>query len=173
MSASDPHKDAEIHPGASVGHVNLKVSDIDRALTFWRDALGFHVNQRAPGSAFLAAGTYHNHIALDTWESLGGAPPPPGTTGLYHVAIRYPERAALADAFRRLRAADIDLEGAFDHGVSESLYARDPDGNGVELYWDRPETEWPRAADGTITMSMRPMDPAQFLLDTSGVIRSG
>jgi len=165
MNARHPREHAEIHSGVSVGHVNLKVSDLDRALTFWRDVLGFRVHQRIPGGAFLAAGNYHHHIALNTWESLGGPRPPVGTTGLYHVAILYPERAALADALRRLRGADIALEGAFDHGVNLSLCLRDPDGNGVELYWDRPEAEWPRTSDGKLMMSMHSMDAEQLLND--------
>jgi catechol 2,3-dioxygenase len=165
MSAAHPHEHAHIHPYVSVGHVNLKVGDLDRALIFWRDILGFRVTQRIPGGAFLAAGNYHHHVALNTWDSLGGAPPAPGTTGLYHVAILYPKRTALADALRKLRAAGIALEGAFDHGVNLSLYVRDPDGNGVELYWDRPEAQWPRTADGKIMMGMRPIDPEQILSD--------
>jgi catechol 2,3-dioxygenase len=119
-----------IHPGVSIGHVNLKVGDLDRALAFWCGVLGFKLNQRAPGSAFVAAGNYHHHIALNTWESLGGAPPPPGTTGLYHVAILYPERAALADALKRIRAAGIRLDGAYDHGVSQSAMGSSSIGTG-------------------------------------------
>jgi catechol 2,3-dioxygenase len=153
------YSEIAIHPGVSIGHVNLKVGDLDRSLRFWCGMLGFRVNQRGPGCAFVAAGNYHHHIALNTWDSLGGAAPPPGTTGLYHVAVLYPERAALADALRRIRDAGIELDGAYDHGVSESLYLRDPDGNGVELYWDRPAAEWPRHADGAIAMVMRPIDP--------------
>ena len=127
-----------------IGHVHLKVADIERALGFYRDVLGFHVTQRyGSQAAFIAAGDYHHHIGLNTWESKGGSPPLPGSTGLYHTAILYPTRAALADALRRVRAAGIALDGAADHGVSEALYLRDPDQNGVELYWDRPQSEWP------------------------------
>src|SRR3984885_6703438 len=142
-----------IHPAVRIGHVHLKVADLDRALKFYCDLLGFELQQRfGSQAAFISAGGYHHHIGLNTWESAGGSPPPPGTTGLYHVAILYPTRALLADALRRLVAADIELEGAADHGVSEALYLRDPDHNGVELYWDRPEALWPRTADGNINM---------------------
>src|SRR6185436_16978708 len=129
-----------IDPGVRIGHVHLKVADLERALRFYRDVLGFELTQRmGTQAAFLSAGGYHHHIALNTWESAGGAPPPEGSTGLYHVAILYPTRAALADALRRLIAAKIPLDGAADHGVSEALYLRDPDQNGLELYWDRPQ----------------------------------
>jgi catechol 2,3-dioxygenase len=139
-----------IDPGVDIGHVHLKVADLDRALAFYCDLLGFELMQRlGDQAAFLSAGGYHHHIGLNTWESKGGSPPPPGTTGLYHVAIRYPTRAALADALHRLREAGIPLEGASDHGVSEALYLRDPDSNGIELYRDRPKEQWPRAADGS------------------------
>jgi catechol 2,3-dioxygenase len=142
-----------------IGHVHLKVSDLDRALGFYRDVLGFELTQRmGPSSAFLSAGGYHHHIGLNTWESRGGSPPPPGTTGLFHLAILYPERRTLADALRRLIAAGIPLEGAADHGVSEALYLRDPDDNGVELYWDRPQSLWPRTEDGSLAMYTRPLD---------------
>ena len=148
-----------IHPAVRVGHTHLKVADLDRALAFWRDVLGFEVTQRmGRQAAFLSAGGYHHHIGLNTWESAGGSPPPPGTTGLYHVAILYPTRASLAEAMRRVLAAGIELEGASDHGVSEALYLRDPDGNGVELYWDRPREQWPRAADGGLAMFTRALD---------------
>src|SRR5213593_5143476 len=148
-----------IHPEVRIGHVHLTVSNLERALKFYRDALGFEVTQRYGASAaFLSAGGYHHHIALNTWESEGGSPPPPGRTGLYHVAIRYPTRAALADALRRLLAAGIPLDGASDHGVSEALYLRDPDQNGLELYRDRPQEQWPRAADGSLAMDTRPLD---------------
>lgn len=148
-----------IHPQVRIGHVHLKVADLARALTFYHDVLGFEVTQRyGTGAVFLSAGGYHHHIGLNTWESAGGKPPPPGTTGLFHVAILYPTRAALADALRRLVAANIPLDGASDHGVSEALYLRDPDENGVELYWDRPEVEWPRAADGSLAMHTRALD---------------
>jgi catechol 2,3-dioxygenase len=150
-----------IHPDVSIGHVHLKVADLGRALGFYRDVLGFEVTQFYPGAAFLSAGGYHHHIGLNTWESKGGRPPDPGTTGLYHVAIRYPTRRALADAMRRLLAARVPLDGASDHGVSEALYLHDPDGNGVELYWDRPPEEWPRTGDGTLAMMTR-----QLNLDT-------
>jgi len=154
-----------IDPDVTIGHVHLKVADLDRALGFYRDVLGFEVTQLYPGAAFLSAGGYHHHIGLNTWESRGGQPPAPGTTGLYHVAIRYPTRAALADALRRLEAAGIRLDGASDHGVSEALYLRDPDQNGIELYWDRTKEEWPRTADGALAMVTRPLD-LQGLLGT-------
>ena len=148
-----------ISAGARIGHVHLKVADIARALSFYRDVLGFELTQRfGKRAAFLSAGGYHHHIGLNTWESEGGAAPAPGTTGLYHLAILFPDRADLADALRRLIAAGIPLEGAADHGVSEALYLRDPDGNGVELYWDRPEAEWPRSADGELAMFTAPLD---------------
>lgn len=147
-----------IDAGVSIGHVHLKVADLGRALGFYRDVLGFEVTQFYPGAAFLSAGGYHHHIGLNTWESRGGPPPAPGTTGLYHVAIRYPTRAALADAMRRLMAARVPLDGASDHGVSEALYLRDPDGNGIELYRDRPAEEWPRGADGALAMTTRPLN---------------
>ncbi len=148
-----------LDPQVRVGHVHLKVADLERALGFYRDTLGLEVTQRlGDGAAFLSAGGYHHHIGLNTWESAGGPPPAPGTTGLYHIALVYPTRAALADALRRLLAAHIPLEGASDHGVSEALYLRDPDGNGVELYWDRPRDRWPRAADGGLAMYTRRLD---------------
>jgi catechol 2,3-dioxygenase len=142
-----------------MGHVHLKVADLERALGFYRDVLGFELTQRFGSSAaFLSAGGYHHHIGLNTWESGGGLPPAKGTTGLYHLAILYPTRAELGDALRRLQKAGIPLEGASDHGVSEALYLRDPDGNGVELYWDRPQQEWPRTPDGGLAMYTRPLD---------------
>jgi len=148
-----------IHPGVRIGHVHLKVADLERALGFYRDVLGFQVTQRiGQQAAFLAAGGYHHHIGLNTWESSGGKPPAPGTTGLYHVAILYPTRAQLGDALRRLTAAGIPLDGAADHGVSEALYLSDPDQNGVELYWDRPESDWPRQPDGTLAMVTHHLD---------------
>jgi catechol 2,3-dioxygenase len=148
-----------IDPAVDIGHVHLKVADLDRALTFYCDVLGFALTARyGPGAAFLSAGGYHHHIALNTWESLGGSPPPPGSTGLYHVAIRYPTRATLAEAFRRLERAGIPLQGAADHGVSESLYLTDPDQNGVELYCDRPQSEWPRGPAGEVVMYTRPLN---------------
>ncbi len=142
-----------------IGHVHLKVADLKRAMGFYRDVLGFELTQRfGSQAAFLSAGGYHHHIGLNTWESAGGSPPSPGTTGLYHVAILYPTRVLLADALRRLRAAGIELDGAADHGVSEALYLRDPDGNGVELYWDRPRELWPRTPDGGLAMFTRTLD---------------
>jgi catechol 2,3-dioxygenase len=148
-----------LHPDVRIGHVQLKVADLDRALSFYRDVLGFELTQQyGRQAAFLSAGGYHHHIGLNTWESEGGTPPPPGTTGLYHVAIVYPTRTELGDALRRLRNAGIPLEGASDHGVSEALYLRDPDGNGVELYWDRPKEQWPRTVDGGLNMFTRPLD---------------
>lgn len=142
-----------------IGHVHLKVADLDRALGFYRDVLGFEVKQRfGPQAVFLSAGGYHHHIGLNTWESAGGKSPPPGTTGLYHTAILYPTRATLAAALRRLLEANVPLEGAADHGVSEAIYLRDPDGNGVELYWDRPQEQWPRNADGGLAMFTHPLD---------------
>ena len=148
-----------INPGVDIGHVHLKVADLERALGFYCGVLGFELTQRyGEGAAFVSAGGYHHHIGLNTWESLGGSPPPPGTTGLYHTAIRYPDRVSLADALRRVLDAGIRLDGASDHGVSEALYLRDPDGNGVELYWDRPREQWPRAADGALAMDTLPLD---------------
>ncbi len=148
-----------IDPKVGIGHIHLKVADLERSLRFYRDVLGFEVIQQVGGSmAFLSAGGYHHHLGLNTWESAGGKPPPPGTTGLYHAAIVYPTRAALADALRRLLAAGIPLDGASDHGVSQALYLHDPDENGVELYWDRPREEWPRAADGSLAMYTRRLD---------------
>jgi catechol 2,3-dioxygenase len=148
-----------IHPDVRIGHVHLKVADLERALQFYRDVLGFEVTQSMGShAAFLSAGGYHHHIGLNTWESAGGSPPRPGSTGLYHAAIVYPTRAALAAALRRVLAAGIELEGASDHGVSEAIYLRDPDDNGVELYWDRPASQWPRAADGSLLMFTRPLD---------------
>jgi catechol 2,3-dioxygenase len=153
-----------IHPQARIGHVHLKVADLDRALAFYRDVLGFRVTQRIGNSAaFLSAGGYHHHIGLNTWESRHGSAPAPGTTGLYHIAIVYPTRAELADALRRLIRAHIPLDGASDHGVSQALYLRDPDGNGVELYWDRPESQWPRTAQGDLAMVTAPLDLEELL----------
>ncbi|HEU5068979.1 MAG TPA: VOC family protein [Verrucomicrobiae bacterium] len=158
-----------IDPAVRVGHVHLKVADLERALGFWHGVLGFAITQRfGRQAAFLSAGGYHHHIGLNTWESAGGAPPPPGSTGLYHVAILYPTRAQLADALRRLQAAGIALDGAADHGVSEALYLRDPDGNGVELYRDRPSAQWPRTAAGELAMFTRPLDLAGLLREPAG-----
>lgn len=148
-----------IASGVDIGHVHLKVADIERALSFYRDVLGFEVTQRyGPQAVFLSAGGYHHHIGLNTWESEGGTPPAPGTTGLYHIAIRYPSRASLADALQRLRDNGIRLDGASDHGVSEALYLRDPDQNGVELYWDKPKKEWPFDSEGNLSMVSRRLD---------------
>src|SRR5690242_18101353 len=148
-----------IDPRVDIGHVHLKVSDLERAVAFYRDVLGFEVQHRyGDQAAFLSAGGYHHHIGLNTWESKGGTPPPPGTTGLYHTAILYAERAQLADAVRRLIKAGIRITGASDHGVSEAIYLDDPDGNGVELYWDRPREEWPVDANGNITMFTKRLD---------------
>ena len=157
-----------IDPGVSIGHVHLKVADLDRALSFYSGVLGFELIQRyGPQAAFVSAGGYHHHIGLNTWESQGGRPPGPGTTGLYHVAIRYPTRAALADALTRLMAAGIQLDGASDHGVSEALYLRDPDENGIELYWDRPRDRWPRQSDGSLAMTTLPLDVRGLLRDAA------
>src|ERR1700723_3302822 len=145
--------------GTRIGHVHLKVADLDRALGFYCGVLGFEVMQRmSSGAAFISAGGYHHHIGLNTWESKGGHPPPPGATGLFHTAILYPTRATLADALHRVIEAGIQLDGASDHGVSEALYLRDPDQNGVELYWDRPKEQWPRDAEGGIAMFSRALD---------------
>ena len=150
---------APIDAGVGIGHVHLKVSDLDRALNFYCGVLGFELTQRyGDKAAFVSAGGYHHHIGLNTWESEGGSPPPGGSTGLYHLAILYPTRAALADALCRLTAANVPLEGASDHGVSEALYLRDPDDNGVELYWDRPHESWPRSSDGSLQMFTHPLD---------------
>jgi catechol 2,3-dioxygenase len=162
-----------VDPGVEIGHVHLKVADLDRAISFYRDVLGFDVMQRlGDQAAFLSAGGYHHHLGLNTWESRGGSPPPAGTTGLYHVAIRYPSRAALADALRRLIAADVRLEGASDHGVSEALYLTDPDSNGVELYWDRPRSEWPRTSEGGLAMVTAPLDLADLLREAESSDRA-
>lgn len=153
-----------LHPQVRIGHVHLKVADLERALAFYCGVLGFALTQRyGPEAAFVSAGGYHHHIGLNTWESLGGGPPPSGTTGLYHVAILYPDRASLGDALRRLHRAGIRLDGASDHGVSEALYLRDPDGNGIELYRDRPESEWPRTDDGRLAMQNLPLDLRSLL----------
>jgi catechol 2,3-dioxygenase len=163
--------EAKLDPRVDIGHVHLKVADLERALRFWHDVLGFDVTQRTDSAAFLSAGGYHHHIALNTWESKGGSPPPPGTTGLYHVAVRFPDRAALAAALRRVLEAGIPIDGATDHGVSEAIYLRDPDGNGVELYRDRPPEEWPRPGEGTgegVAMSNRPLDLNALLAENPG-----
>ncbi|WP_437193082.1 VOC family protein [Planctomicrobium sp. SH527] len=148
-----------IDPGVRIGHVHLKVADLERSLRFYRGVLGFEITQRyGKQAAFISAGGYHHHIGLNTWESLGGRPPSPGTTGLYHAAILYPNRQALAVALKRLVDAEIPLDGAADHGVSEALYLRDPDENGLELYWDRPQSEWPRTSTGELAMDTRRLD---------------
>jgi catechol 2,3-dioxygenase len=151
--------ESPIDPRVRIGHVHLKVSDLQRSLDFYCGVLGFELQQRyGREAAFVSAGGYHHHIGLNTWESEGGHPPAPGSTGLFHVAILYPNRAALADALRRLTAAAVKLDGASDHGVSEALYLRDPDENGLELYWDRPNESWPRDAQGGLSMVTRPLD---------------
>jgi len=154
-----PKDSKPIHPGVRIGHVHLKVADLERAIAFYRDVLGFEVTQRYGNqAAFLSAGGYHHHIGLNTWESQGGSSPAEGTTGLYHLAILYPNRAELGAALRKLVNAGVELDGASDHGVSEALYLRDPDANGVELYWDRPTEQWPRTPKGELNMGTRPLD---------------
>jgi catechol 2,3-dioxygenase len=151
---SDP-----IDPGVDIGHVHLRVADVERSLDFYCGVLGFELIQRyGSDAAFVSAGGYHHHVGLNSWQSRGGTPPAPGTTGLFHAAIRYPSRRALADALRRLAEAGVPLEGASDHGVSEALYLTDPDGNGLELYWDRPREEWPRRPDGELAMGTAALD---------------
>src|SRR5438309_5026970 len=153
-----------IDPRVDIGHVHLKVADLDRALAFYRDVLGFDEMQRmGDQAAFVSAGGYHHHLGLNTWESRGGSPPPSGTTGLYHVAIRYPDRKTLGGALRRLVENEIAIDGATDHGVSEAIYLRDPDGNGVELYWDRPREQWPVSKEGELQMYSRPLDLEELL----------
>jgi catechol 2,3-dioxygenase len=155
-----------IDPRVDIGHVHLKVADLERALAFWTGVLGFELQQRyGEQAAFISAGGYHHHIALNTWESLGGTPPPPGHTGLYHVAVGYPDRTTLSDALRRLVEAGIPLDGASDHGVSEALYLHDPDGNGVELYRDRPRDEWPKTPDGELAITSGPLDVRALLAE--------
>ena len=154
-----PNQSKPIDPRVRIGHVHLKVADLERALNFYCDVLGFELMERhGDDAAFVSAGGYHHHIGLNTWESARGSPPPHGTTGLYHLAILYPTRAELADALRRLNAAQIPLDGASDHGVSEALYLRDPDRNGIELYCDRPQKEWPRTSDGRLSMCTKRLD---------------
>jgi catechol 2,3-dioxygenase len=158
-----------IDAGVRIGHVHLKVADLERSLAFYCGVLGFELMHRiGDQAAFISAGGYHHHIGLNTWESQGGSPPPFGTTGLYHAAILYPTRASLADALYRLLNAGIALDGASDHGVSEALYLRDPDGNGLELYHDRPQSEWPRTPDGQLTMVTRPLNLQRLLKDRQG-----
>jgi catechol 2,3-dioxygenase len=156
-----------LDPRVDIGHVHLKVADLDRALAFWRDVLGFDEQARlGDQAAFVSAGGYHHHIGLNTWESEGGSPPPPRSTGLYHVAVRFPDRKTLARALRRVLEAGVPLEGASDHGVSEAIYLRDPDGNGVELYWDRPREAWPRTPSGDqVQMYTRPLDLRALLAE--------
>ena len=155
-----------IHPGVRIGHVHLKVADLERSLAFYCGVLGFQLTQRyGPGAAFVSAGGYHHHIGLNTWESRGGKAPPPGTTGLYHAAILYPNRSSLADALRRLVEHKVPLDGAADHGVSEALYLSDPDGNGLELYVDRDPSEWPRDAKGELEMTTAPLDLKALLAE--------
>jgi catechol 2,3-dioxygenase len=157
---------AAIDPRVDIGHVHLKVSDIDQALDFYCGVLGFELMLRhRDEAAFISAGGYHHHLGLNTWESKGGSPPPPGTTGLFHTAIRYPDRRALADAVQRVLKAGIRLDGASDHGVSEAIYLRDPDSNGVELYRDRPKEEWPRDEDGGFAMFTKPLDVQALLAE--------
>ena len=164
MEKTNSGSASPIDAGVRIGHVHLKVAVLQRALDFYCGLLGFELIQKfGSDAAFVSAGGYHHHIGLNTWESAGGSPPAPGTTGLYHLAILYPTRSALADALRQLIAAGISLEGASDHGVSEALYLSDPDGNGIELYWDRPLTEWPRGADGAVAMYSRTLDLAGLL----------
>lgn len=168
MTANAPPQATPLEPqitpkpvdaGVRIGHVHLKVSDLDRALAFYCGVLGLELTQRyGDQAAFISAGGYHHHIGLNTWESKGGLPPPPGTTGLFHVAMLYPTRAALADALRRLIEAGVPLDGASDHGVSEALYLRDPDDNGIELYWDREPADWPRDEAGHLNMFTRRLD---------------
>jgi catechol 2,3-dioxygenase len=166
-TASDNTLSQPIDARVRIGHVHLKVADIERALGFYCGVLGFELMQRyGRSAAFIAAGSYHHHIGLNTWESAGGSPPPLGSTGLYHLAVLYPTRAALADALRRLMKAGITLDGASDHGVSEALYLRDPDENGVELYWDRPPEEWPRAEDGKPEMFTHALDLGSLLRES-------
>ena len=158
----------KLDPEVDIGHVHLKVADLDRAIAFYRDVLGFDLMQRmGDQAAFLSAGGYHHHIGLNTWESKGGSPPPRGTTGLFHIAIRYPTRGGLADALKRLVDNQIPITGASDHGVSEAIYLHDPDSNGIELYRDRPEEEWPRTEDGGLAMTTKPLDVPALLAELS------
>ena len=160
--------DYRIPDGTTIGHVHLKVSDLDRAEAFYRDVLGFELQVRyGTGAAFLSAGGYHHHIGLNVWQSRGGQPPEAGTTGLFHLAILYPTRADLATAVKRVLDHGVALTGASDHGVSEAIYLTDPDGNGIELYRDRPAEEWPRAADGALTMFTEPLDLAGLLAEAA------
>lgn len=170
--SNDAPSSAPIDPGVRIGHVHLKVADLDRALGFYCGVLGFKLTQRyGSQAAFVSAGGYHHHIGLNTWESLDGPPPPPRATGLYHLAILYPDRAQLADATKRVLKAGIELEGASDHGVSEAIYLRDPDGNGVELYWDRPREQWPRTSSGELAMFTRALDLDAFIRETEALAK--
>jgi catechol 2,3-dioxygenase len=160
------HNPNAVDPNVRIGHIHLKVADLERAIGFYHGVLGFDVTQRwGKQAAFLSAGGYHHHIGLNTWDSLGGSPPAPGTTGLFHTAILYPTRPALADALARVLAAGIKLDGAADHGVSHALYLRDPDQNGVELYWDRPREQWPRDSEGQLSMYTRALDVEALLAE--------
>ena len=162
-----------IDPRVDIGHVHLKVADLERALAFYCGVLGFELVARyGDSAAFISAGGYHHHIGLNTWESKGGSPPSPGSTGLYHFAIRYPDRQALADALRRLMEAGIRLDGASDHGATEALYLHDPDKNGVELCWDRPRELWPRTADGAVQIFTRPLDVRALLAEADSLATS-
>jgi catechol 2,3-dioxygenase len=166
MARTTKPKSKPVHPEVRIGHVHLKVADLERALAFYCGVLGFELTQRSRrDAAFISAGGYHHHIGLNTWESRGGSPPPPASTGLYHTAILYPTRAELADALLRVMHAEISLDGASDHGVSEALYLRDPDENGVELYWDRPREQRPRTADGAPEMFTHPLDLDSLLAE--------
>jgi catechol 2,3-dioxygenase len=163
-TSSNLPKPRPIHPGVRIGHVHLKVSDLERALHFYCDVLGFNLVQRyGSQAAFVSAGGYHHHIGLNTWESRGGSPPSPRSTGLYHVAILYPDREELGDAVYRVLKAGMELDGASDHGVSEAVYLRDPDQNGIELYWDRPAEVWPRTPEGSLAMNTLPLDLGNLL----------
>ena len=169
MAASPEAHPRSIHPQVRIGHIHLKVADLERAIGFYRDVLGFELTQRfGEQAAFLSAGGYHHHIGLNTWQSAGGSPPAPGATGLYHLAIVYPTRAELADALRRLIDAGVPMDGASDHGVSEALYLRDPDENGVELYWDRPREQWPYDLEGGLAMFTRALDLQSLLSESPG-----
>ncbi len=165
-----PAGEYRIHPETRIGHVHLKVSNLERSIAFYRDVLGFELMQRyGAQAAFLSAGGYHHHIGLNTWESLNGPPPPPGTTGLYHFAILYPNRLELARALKRLIDHGITIDGASDHGVSEAIYFRDPDGNGIEIYRDRPREEWPTTPSGQLAMVTRPLDLPGLLQELAAV----
>jgi catechol 2,3-dioxygenase len=167
--STDNNINRAIDPGVRIGHTHLKVSDLDRSLAFYCGVLGFQLMQHLGSqAAFVSAGGYHHHIGLNTWESAGGSPPPPGTTGLYHVAILYPSRRALAVALRKLMDSGIGLDGAADHGVSEALYLHDPDNNGLELYWDRPKEQWPLTPGGELAMYSRHLDVHSLLAEASG-----